>query len=558
MSTGPRTDIEIARGASLKPIDEIAAKLDVDAAHLELYGRHKAKVAPEAVAGLPVDGKLILVSAITPTPAGEGKTTVAVGLGQAMGVLGVRGAIAIREPSLGPCMGMKGGATGGGHAQVLPMEDINLHFTGDLHAVAAANNLLAALVDNHVYFRLEPSIDPRRVTWRRVLDMNDRPLRDSVIGLGGPTSGVPRETGFDITAASEIMAVLCLAEDIADLRARLDRMIVGYGYADEPVTAADVNATGAMVALLKDAIKPNLVQTLAGTPAFVHGGPFANIAHGTSSVIAAKTALALADYVVTEAGFGFDLGAEKFFDIMCRQSGLSPSCVVLVATVRALKMHGGVASGDLGAPDPAAVARGLPNLEKHLETINAFGVPMLVVVNRFAGDSDEELAVIVDRCRKMRCAAVVADVWGRGGAGGVEAARRMIELADGFEGRFRPLYALDESVEEKVRHIAEKVYGANAVDFSARAKKDLERVARLGLERLPVCIAKTQKSLSDNPDLLGRPKDFVVTVREVLISAGAGFLVPITGNIMRMPGLPRRPAAFDIDVDEDNQIVGLA
>ncbi len=555
MSSAPPTDIEIARAATLEPIEAVAAKIGIRADQLELYGRHKAKVSIEHE---DPTGRLILVSAITPTPAGEGKTTVTVGLGQAMGELGVRGAISIREPSLGPCMGMKGGATGGGHAQVLPMEDINLHFTGDLHAIGAANNLLAALVDNHLYFRSEPPLDPRRVEWRRVLDMNDRPLRDSVIGLGGPTSGVPRETGFDITAASEVMAALCLADDLADLRARLDRIIVGYGYDESPVTAKDIGATGAMIALLKDALKPNLVQTIGGTPAFVHGGPFANIAHGTSSVIAAKTALAHADYVVTEAGFGFDLGAEKFFDIMCRQSGLSPSCVVLVATVRALKMHGGAELADLATPDVAAVQAGLPNLDKHLETIETFGVPVLVVVNRFTADTDDELEAVVEHCKATNHEAVIADVWGKGGDGATDAARRMIELADAFEGRFKPLYELEESVEDKVRAVAQKVYGAEAVDFTPRAKKDLARISRLGLAKLPVCIAKTQKSLSDNPKLLGRPKDFVVTVREIAISAGAGFLVPITGSIMRMPGLPRTPAALSIDIDDDGEIVGLA
>jgi formate--tetrahydrofolate ligase len=552
------TDIEIARAKALRPIDEIAGQLGLTSDDLELYGPYKAKVRPKALAGGESGGKLILVSAITPTPAGEGKTTVTVGLGQALGKLGLKGAISIREPSLGPCMGMKGGATGGGHAQVLPMEDINLHFTGDLHAITSANNLLAALVDNQIFFRHEPQIDPRRVTWRRVLDMNDRPLRNGVIGLGGPTSGVPRETGFDITAASEVMAVLCLSEDLADLEVRLGRIIVGYGYDNTPVTAADLGATGAMVALLKDAVKPNLVQTLDETPAFVHGGPFANIAHGTSSVIAAKTALSLADYVITEAGFGFDLGAAKFFDIMCRQSGLQPSCVVLVATVRALKMHGGVPLSELDRPDPDAVLRGLPNLEKHLETNECFGVPELVIVNRFTADTDAEVEVILERCAELGYAAAVADVWGSGGEGGVEAARKMVEIADAFEGGFRNLYDLEESIEEKVRKVSQKVYGAHAVDFTPRARKDIARIESLGLVGLPICIAKTQQSLSDNPKLLGRPKDFVVTVREIVVSAGAGFLVPITGDIMRMPGLPRRPAALGIGLDARGEVRGLA
>ncbi len=551
------SDLEIARGAELRPIGEIAAKLGIDEDHLELYGRHKAKVLPGAAAGRKPDGKLILVSAITPTPAGEGKTTTTVGLGQALGRLGLNGAISIREPSLGPCLGMKGGAAGGGWSQVVPMEDINLHFTGDLHAITAANNLLAAMADNHLHFRLDPPLDPTRKLWRRVLDMNDRVLRDIVVGLGGPVHGVPRETGFDITAASEVMAALCLAEDPEDLAARLSRMLVGFGYDESPVTAGEIGAVGAMCALLKDAMKPNLVQTLEGTPAFVHGGPFANIAHGTSSVIAAKTALSLADYVVTEAGFGFDLGAEKFFDIFCRESGLSPSCVVLVATVRALKLHGGASLDSLREPDAAAVRAGLPNLEKHLETIDHFGVPELVVLNRFATDTDEEIAAVVDRCNELGVAVEVADVWGRGGEGGMAAARRMVELADSCTERYRPLYALEDTVEEKIEAIARTVYGAEAVDYLPRAKKDIANIGRLGYAQLPVCIAKTQSSLSDNPKLLGRPKDFVVTVREVLISAGAGFVVPITGNIMRMPGLPRRPAALNIRLDEQGRVDGL-
>ena len=549
------TDLEIARKSTLRPIVEVAPQLGLTEADLELYGSYKAKVSGET----PGDrsGKLILVSAVTPTPAGEGKTTVTVGLGQALAKIGKRGAISIREPSLGPCMGMKGGATGGGYSQVLPMEDINLHFTGDLHAITAAHNLLAAMLDNHLYFGHKPRIDPRRKTWRRVLDMNDRALRDVVVGLGGPTDGVPRETGFDITAASEVMAALCLAENLADLKARMARFIVGFDFEDNPVTAADLGATGAMTALLKDAIKPNLVQTIEGTPAFVHGGPFANIAHGTSSVIAAKLALRLADYVVTEAGFGFDLGAEKFFDIMCRSSGLSPSCVVLIATIRALKMHGGVKLRDLNAPDPDAVRRGLPNLERHLETLGKFNVPELVAVNRFSADTDDEVQVVLDRCQELGVAAEVAEIWAHGGAGGVKVAQRMVELADGCEGPATLLYELDASVEDKIRTVAREVYGAEAVDFTPMAKKDIRRIGKMGLDKLPVCIAKTQKSLSDNPKLLGRPKDFVVTVREVQIAAGAGFLVPITGAIMRMPGLPRKPAALNIDVDADGRLTGI-
>jgi formate--tetrahydrofolate ligase len=551
------TDLSIARAATLRPIVEIAESTGLSEKDLVLYGPHKAKVRADDVAG-DRTGKLILVSAITPTPAGEGKTTLTVGLGQALAKIGKRGAIAIREPSLGPCMGMKGGATGGGMSQVLPMEDINLHFTGDLHAITSANNLLSAMMDNHIYFRLDPLLDPRRSAWRRVMDMNDRALRDVVIGLGGPTDGVPRESGFDITAASEVMAALCLSENMADLKARMGRFIVGFDIHNNPITAGDIGAVGAMSALLRDAIEPNLVQTLEGTPAFVHGGPFANIAHGTSSVRAAKLALRLADYVVTEAGFGFDLGAEKFFDIFCRSAGLSPSCVVLIATVRALKMHGGVGLKELGSEDTAAVERGLPNLEKHLETLRRFNVPALVAVNRFTSDTDAEVAVVIDRCKELGVAAEVGDIWAKGGEGGAAVAERMVEIADGCDTTFKPLYELEDSVEDKILTVASQVYGAEAVDYTPAAKKGLKRIEKLGLSNLPICIAKTQKSLSDNPKLLGRPKDFIVTVREFQIAAGAGFLIPITGEIMRMPGLPRHPAALDINVDVDGTLEGLA
>ncbi|MHC5210663.1 MAG: formate--tetrahydrofolate ligase [Planctomycetota bacterium] len=551
------TDLSIARAATLRPILEIAESIGLSEGDLEPYGRHKAKVRVDDVRRDRA-GKLILVSAITPTPAGEGKTTLTVGLGQALARIGKRGAIAIREPSLGPCMGMKGGATGGGHSQVLPMEDINLHFTGDLHAITSAHNLLAAMMDNNMYFWQDPHLDARRATWKRVMDMNDRALRSVVVGLGGPTDGVPRETGFDITAASEVMAALCLSEDMADLKARMGRFIVGFDGQDQPVTAQDLGAVGAMAALLRNAIEPNLVQTLEGTPAFVHGGPFANIAHGTSSVRAAKLALRLADYVVTEAGFGFDLGAEKFFDIFCRSSGLSPSCVVLIATVRALKMHGGVKLKELGREDPDAVERGLPNLEKHLETLSRFSVPALVAVNRFTSDTDAEIEVILRRCKELGVAVEIADVWSKGGQGGTAVAERMVEIADACDTTFEPLYELDASVQDKILAVASQVYGAQAVDYTPGARKDLARIERLGLSGLPVCIAKTQKSLSDNPKLLGRPKDFVVTVREFQIAAGAGFLIPITGEIMRMPGLPRHPAALDIDVLPDGTLEGLA
>ena len=552
------TDIEIAHAHTLEPITEVAARIGIDPEHLELYGSHKAKVLKSAGHGHAMDGKLVLVTAITPTPAGEGKTTTTIGLADGLRRVGENAVAAIREPSLGPCLGMKGGATGGGHAQVVPMEDINLHFTGDLHAVTAAHNLLAALLDNTIHHGVGPRIDPRRTVWRRVIDMNDRALRNTVVGLGGRTNGVPRETGFDITAASEVMASLCLAEDLADLEARMGRIIVGYDYERAPITAADLNATGAMAALMRDAVKPNLVQTLEGTPVFVHGGPFANIAHGTSSVIADKLALRLADIVVTEAGFGCDLGAEKFFDIMCRSSGLSPSCVVLVATVRALKMHGGVALADLQRPDPESVHQGLPNLEKHLETLGHFGVPALVVVNRFTADTDEEVRVVTDRVEALGGAVAVMDSWARGGEGATDAAREVARLANGFDGRCKQLYSLEATVEEKIEAVAQKVYGARHVDFTAVARRNLRQIRNLGFDKLPVCIAKTQKSLSDNPLLLGRPKDFLVTVREVIIAAGAGFLVPITGDILRMPGLARRPAAFDIGVDADGNISGLS
>ncbi len=500
----------------------------------------------------------MLVTAITPTPAGEGKTTTTIGLADGLRRIGVNACAALREPSLGPCLGMKGGATGGGYAQVVPMEDINLHFTGDLHAVTSAHNLLAALLDNTLHHGTSPQLDPRRTDWRRVIDMNDRALRNTLVGLGTRGNGVPRQTGFDITAASEVMASLCLAEDIADLQTRMGRIIVGYDYDRAPVTADDLQATGAMTALMKDAVKPNLVQTLEGTPVFVHGGPFANIAHGTSSVIADKLALKLADIVVTEAGFGCDLGAEKFFDIMCRSSGLTPACVVLVATARALKLHGGVAQKDLNTPDAEAVGRGLPNLEKHLETLACFGVPAMVVVNRFTADTDAEVAVITSRVEALGYPARVMTSWANGGEGATDAARVVAELATSFEGTHTPLYADDDPVTDKIHAVATKAYGAKGVEYTGKAKLHLKRVKKLGFEGLPVCIAKTQKSLSDDPKRLGRPEDFVVTVREVLICAGPGFLVPITGDILRMPGLAKRPAAFDIGVDTEGNIIGLS
>jgi len=552
------SDIEIARGCTLRPITEIAEKLGLTSDDLEQYGPYKAKVRAEAAEGRAQDGKLILVTAITPTPAGEGKTTTTVGLGQAFAKIGKNAVITLREPSLGPCLGIKGGAAGGGYSQVLPMEDINLHFTGDLHAITTAHNFLSAMVDNYLHHGGGPGLDPRRVEWRRVLDMNDRALRNVIVGLGKRSDGVPRETGFDITAASEIMAILCLADDMADLKARLSRIIVGYDYDRNPVTAGDLDCIGAMATLLKDAIKPNLVQTIEGTPAFVHGGPFANIAHGTNSVVADKLALKLADYVITEAGFGCDLGGEKFFHIMCRSAGLTPSCVAIVATARALKMHGGVPKTDLKAADPDAVARGLPNLEKHIDSIQRFNVPVLVCVNRFTSDTDEECQVIVDRCKALGVDVEVIDVWGEGGAGATKAAEKIAALADGFEGAFTPLYALDAPVKDKIRAVAQNVYGADDVQFTSTAEMHIRKIKRLGLSDLPVCMAKTQNSLSDNPKLLGRPSGFDITVREIVISAGAGFLVPITGTIMRMPGLAKRPAALGIDIDENGVIEGLS
>ncbi|PHN06604.1 formate--tetrahydrofolate ligase [Flavilitoribacter nigricans] len=553
------TDLEIARSVQLRPIQEVAQKLNVPADELELYGKYKAKLPLHLIEESRwKKSKLILVSAISPTPAGEGKTTVSIGLSEGLNRNGHQTCVVLREPSLGPVFGIKGGATGGGWSQVLPMEDINLHFTGDFSAIEKAHNLLAALIDNNLQSKTRSlGIDPRTVLWKRVLDMNDRALRQVVIGLGGTASGVPRETGFDITAASEIMAILCLAKDRKDLKERLGNIFVGFTFDKQPIYARDLNAQGAMAALLKDAIQPNLVQTIEGNPAIIHGGPFANIAQGTNSVIATRMGLSLADYVVTEAGFGFDLGAEKFFDIKCQSAGLSPRAVVLVATIRALKYHGGVALSDLKENNPEAVRAGLPNLEKHLENIGLFGIPAVVAINRFAGDSDEEVAIVQQRATELGVEAVVADGWAEGGGGTTQLAEAVVEAIDRSEGDFRPLYDWDLPVEEKIATVAAKIYGAKAIDYTAKAKADLRKIAGLGLDKLPVCIAKTQKSLSDNPKLLGRPKDFVVTVREIEIAAGAGFLIPITGNIMRMPGLPAEPAAEHIDIDAEGNITGL-
>ncbi len=543
-TTAMKTDIEIARSVRMKPVTEVARQLGIAPDDLELYGKYKAKVPLSYIdREKRKNAKLILVSAISPTPAGEGKTTVSIGLSQALNRIGKRSCVVLREPSLGPVFGLKGGATGGGLSQVLPMEDINLHFTGDFAAIEKAHNLLAALIDNNIQSKTRSlGLDPRTISWKRVMDMNDRSLRHIVAGLGGTASGVPRETGFDITAASEVMAILCLATSIADLKQRLGNIFVGFTYDKKPVYARDLHAEGAMAALLKDAIKPNLVQTLEGTPALIHGGPFANIAQGTNTVVATEMSLSLTDYTVTEAGFGFDLGAEKFLDIKCRAAGLSPNAVVLVATVRALKYHGGQPLKELKTPDVEALERGIVNLQKHIENIGLFGLSPVVAINKFATDSDEELQFVRDYCTMRGVPCAVADVWGQGGAGTEELAGLVAETADRCCPQFKPLYPLDEPVTRKVETIAKNIYGAEAVDYTPKAKNALKRIADLGLDALAICMAKTQKSLSDNPALLGRPKDFVITVRDIEIAAGAGFLIPITGEIMRMPGLPEEPA----------------
>jgi formate--tetrahydrofolate ligase len=554
-----RSDIEIAQAAHLKPITEVADSVGLHPDDLELYGKYKGKLTFEAIKRVQDNptGKLILVSAITPTPAGEGKTTTSIGLAQAMNKLGKKTIVAIREPSLGPVFGIKGGAAGGGMSQVLPMEDINLHFTGDMHAVTAANNNLAALIDNSIYNDNPHQINPRTVMWRRVMDVNDRALRNVVIGLGGKTQGVPREDGFDITPASEIMAILCLSNSLKELREKIGNILVAYTYDNEPVHVRDMGFEGAIAALLKDALKPNLVQTLENTPAFVHGGPFANIAQGTSSILATKTALKLADYVVTEAGFGFDLGAEKFFDIVCPYGKFCTSAVVLVATVRAIKHHGGVKVKDLNTPDLNAVQKGLENLGKHLDSIRKFGMRSVVAINKFATDTDEELALVEAFAKENGFDAAVVDFWGKGGDGGLELAEKVERLIRDDVCHLKMLYDWNDSVEHKIETIAKNIYGAEKIDFTSEAKKNLRAIKKHGYDKLPVCIAKTQKSLSDNPALLGRPKDFLVTVRQILISAGAGFIIPITGEIMRMPGLPKEPSALQIDVDAEGNIQGL-
>ncbi|WP_297628111.1 formate--tetrahydrofolate ligase [uncultured Rikenella sp.] len=554
-----KTDIEIARSVRMKPIADIARQLGIDPEDLEMYGKYKAKVPLKYIDRNRMhDSRLILVSAISPTPAGEGKTTVSIGLSQALNRIGKRSCVVLREPSLGPVFGIKGGATGGGWSQVLPMEEINLHFTGDFAAIEKAHNLLAALIDNNLQSKTRSlGLDPRTIAWKRVMDMNDRSLREVVAGLGGTTGGVPRETGFDITAASEVMAILCLASGPADLKRRLGNIFVGFTYDKKPIYARDLHAEGAMAALLKDAIKPNLVQTIEGTPALIHGGPFANIAQGTNTVLATEMSLSLTDYTVTEAGFGCDLGAEKFLDIKCRAAGLAPNAVVLVATVRALKYHGGQPLAELKTPNVEALERGIENLQKHIENVGLFNLTPVVAINRFVTDSDEELQFIKDYCTMRGVACAVANVWGEGGAGTEELARLVVEATESGRTDCRPLYPLDESVEKKVETVARGIYGADCVEYMPKAKQALKRIADLGLTGLAVCIAKTQKSLSDNPALLGRPRGFTITVRDIEIAAGAGFLVPITGEIMRMPGLPEVPAAEAIDIDDEGNISGL-
>ena len=554
------TDIEIAQSVTPRHIMEIAAEAGIDEKYIELYGRNKAKLDLSMLSDLQgrKDGKLVLVTAITPTPAGEGKTTTTIGLADGMKRIGKSVAVALREPSLGPVFGIKGGAAGGGYAQVIPMEDINLHFTGDFHAIGAANNLLAAMLDNHIYQGNSLNIDPRRITWKRCVDMNDRQLRFVTDGLGGRVNGVPREDGYDITVASEIMAVLCLANSISDLKARLARIIVGYTYDEKPVTAGDLKAEGAMCALLKDALKPNLVQTLEGTPAFVHGGPFANIAHGCNSVIATKMAMKMADYAITEAGFGADLGAEKFLDIKCRMAGLTPSAVVIVATVRALKMHGGLAKTELGSENLDALIRGIPNLMRHLHNIkNVYKLPCVVAINRFPTDTDAEINAIINKCRELSVNVVLSTVWADGGCGGEELAREVVRLCEEEQGDFTFSYETDSTIEDKIHAVATKIYGGDGVNILPGAKKQIEALTSLGLGHLPVCIAKTQYSFSDDPTKLGAPEGFKITVKNVKVSAGAGFIVVLTGDIMTMPGLPKVPAAEKIDVTDDGKIIGL-
>jgi len=553
------SDIEIAQRCEMKHISKIAEKAHVDEKYVEQYGRYKAKIDPKLIDDTKkADGKLVLVTAITPTPAGEGKTTTTIGLADGLSRIGKNVTVALREPSLGPVFGVKGGAAGGGYAQVVPMEDINLHFTGDFHAIGAANNLLAAMLDNHIHQGNKLGIDTRKITWRRCVDMNDRQLRFIVDGCGGKSNGVPREDGYDITVASEIMAVFCLSSSIKDLKERLARIIVGYTYDDKPVTAGDLNAVGAMTALLKDALKPNLVQTLEGTPAFVHGGPFANIAHGCNSVMATKMALKMGDYTVTEAGFGADLGAEKFLDIKCRVAGLKPDAVVIVATVRALKMHGGLDKKELATEDLAALERGIPNLLRHVSNIkNVYKLPCVVAVNRFPTDTDKEIDFIIKKCKELGVNTVLSTVWAEGGKGGEALAKEVVRLCEEEKGDFTFSYDLNMSIEEKIEAVTKKIYGGDGVNILPAAKKQIETLTALGFDKLPICVAKTQYSFSDDPTKLGAPENFKITVKNVKVSAGAGFIVVLTGDIMTMPGLPKVPAAEKIDVDENGKITGL-
>ena len=553
------SDIEIAQQAKMQKITDVAAKLGISEDDIELYGKYKAKLSYDLIRRVKdkKDGKLILVTAITPTPAGEGKSTTTVGLAQGLAKLGKKVIVALREPSLGPCMGIKGGAAGGGYSQVVPMEDINLHFTGDFHAITSAHMLLAAMLDNHIQQGNALNIDPRRIAWKRVVDMNDRELRNIVVGLGGKAHGVPRQDGFDITVASEVMAILCLASSLHDLKERLAKIIVAYDYNGNPVTAGQIKAQGAMAALLKDAIKPNLVQTLENVPAIIHGGPFANIAHGCNSVMATQTGMKLADYTITEAGFGADLGAEKFFDIKCRYAGLKPDAAVIVATVRALKMHGGVPKTELKTPNVEAVKKGLVNLEKHIENVKKFGVPCVVAINIFAQDTAEELEAVREHCAKHGVNVALSDVFAKGGEGGIDLAKEVIALADSGESKFAPIYPLDMSLKGKIETIAKEIYGADGVNYTKEADKALKEFEELGYGNLPICMAKTQYSFSDDPALLGRPSGFKITIRNCRIAAGAGFIVVLTGDVMTMPGLPKVPAAEKIDVSDDGVISGL-
>ncbi len=553
------TDIQIAQSCKMEPIVEIAHKLEISEDELEFYGKYKAKLSNELWKRLKdkKDGKLVLVTAINPTPAGEGKTTTTVGLGQAMSKIGKKALIALREPSLGPVMGVKGGAAGGGYSQVVPMEDINLHFTGDMHALTAANNLLSAAIDNHIHQGNSLNIDVRQIVWKRAMDMNDRALRSAIVGLGGKANGMPREDGFQITVASEVMAILCLSMDLMDLKERLGKIIIGYNYEGNPVTAKDLKVNGAMTLLLKDAIKPNLVQTLENTPAIMHGGPFANIAHGCNSIMATKIALKLADYCITEAGFGADLGAEKFFDIKCRMAGLKPDAVVLVATIRALKYNGGIKKEDLGLENISALKSGFVNLQKHIENIKKFGLPVMVAINHFDSDTLEEIEYVKNSCNNMDVEVAFSQVFSKGGEGGRELAEKLISLLNTTESDFKPIYDINLPIKEKIETIAKEIYGAKAVIYSAQADKTIKKIENMGLDKLPICMAKTQYSLSDNPSFLGRPKDFDITVKELKISAGAGFIIALTGDIMTMPGLPKVPAAEKIDIDSSGVIQGL-